>query len=129
MDLSVICGAMTAFFDFLTTETMVILVPLILVVTIRSMDGRLEDLKKSVKWLTCCILAWVTAYVGTFLVKWTIATIVTGENHFLTAMASVGERISGSVDEAIPGGNGVRDVIQQEGGAPGPEIHERIKRV
>lgn len=104
MDLSVICGAMTAFFDFLTTETMVILVPLILVVTIRSMDGRLEDLKKSVKWLTCCILAWVTAYVGTFLVKWTIATIVTGENYFLTAMASVGERISGSVDEAIPGG-------------------------
>ena len=101
---SVASGVMTAFFDFLTTETMVILMPLILVVIVRSMDGRLENLKKSLMWLIHCGVAWVLSYGCTFLVKWTMATLVTGENCFASALHSVEERVAGSVEEIIPGG-------------------------
>lgn len=37
--------------------------------------------------------------MGTFLVKWTAASLVTGENKFLLALSSAGERVSG----ALPG--------------------------
>lgn len=102
--LSVVSGVMTAFFDFLTTETMVIAVPLILVVLVRSKDGRLENLKKSLAWLISCGIAWVLSYGGTFLVKWTMATAVTGENCFASALHSVEERVAGTAEEIIPGG-------------------------
>ena len=102
--LSVASGVMTAFLDFLTTETMVILVPLILVVLVRSVDGRLENLKKSLMWLISCGIAWVLSYGGTFLVKWAMATVVTGENCFVSALHSVEERVAGSLEEIIPGG-------------------------
>lgn len=41
--LSVIGGAAAAFFDFLTAETLSILLPLLLVVIIRYSDDRLEE--------------------------------------------------------------------------------------
>lgn len=102
--LSVIGGVLTAFFDFLTTETMVLLVPLILVVTVRSMDGRLEELKKSVIWLMKCGAAWGLAYAGTFLTKWTLASLVAGKNQFLAAFSAVEERVAGTVEDVLPGG-------------------------
>lgn len=102
--LSILGGVMTAFFDFLTTETVVLLVPLILVVVVRSLDRRLAAVKESVLWLLQCGMAWLCAYGATFLAKWTLATIVTGENQFVSALHSVEERVAGSVEEAIPGG-------------------------
>lgn len=101
--LSVAGGVLTAFFDFLTTETMVILVPLILVVIVRSIDGRLKEFKESFVWLVSCGIAWATSYLSTFLVKWTLATVVTGENQFVSAWSSVEERVAGSVNENVPG--------------------------
>lgn len=102
--LSIVSGVMTAFFDFLTTETIVILVPLILVVLVRSMDGRLEPFKKSLAWLVSCGLAWVLSYGATFVTKWTLSSIVTGKNQFQVAFMSVEERIAGGVEDVIPGG-------------------------
>lgn len=102
--LSVVGGVLTAFFDFLTTETMVLLVPLILVVVVRSMDGRLEELKKSVIWMAKCGAAWVLAYAGTFVTKWTFASLAAGKNQFLAAFSAVEERVAGPVEDVIPGG-------------------------
>jgi len=102
--LSVAGGVATAFFDFLTTETIVILVPLILVVAVRGCDGRLKEWQESWKCLLGCASAWAVSYVGTFLVKWLMATLVIGENQFFVAWASVEERVAGSVDEVLPGG-------------------------
>ena len=97
--LCVISGTLTAFFDFLTTETVTVLIPLILVIAIRSREGRLESPKKVAKTLLYCCLCWALAYVGTFLVKWCAVSLVTGENHFSPAMQSAGQRIDGVVTE------------------------------
>lgn len=100
--LSVIGGCMVAFFDFLTTETVVLLLPLTLVVAVRARENRLGERKENFLWLLKNGAAFGAAYAGTFLTKWTVATIVTGENKFASALSSVGERIGGTLaDEGI----------------------------
>lgn len=95
--LSVAGGVLVAFFDFLTTETVTLLLPLILVTAVRASEKRLGEFRDAVCMLAGCITAWGAAYVGTFLVKWTAASAVTGENKFLPAVSSAGERIGGSL--------------------------------
>ena len=97
--LSLAGGVLIAFFDFLTTETAVLLVPLILVIAVRTKEKRLGDGKKSFCMLFLCGICWGFAYMGTFLVKWAAASLVTGENKFLLALSSAGERVNG----ALPG--------------------------
>ncbi len=96
--LSVISGVAIAFFDFLTCETLVILLPLMLVVAVRARENRLAPFKQSLGLLALCLAAFLAAYAGTFVAKWTMATLATGENKFLTALTSAGERVSGTAE-------------------------------
>lgn len=100
--ISVISGVMIAFFDFLTCETLTILVPLIIVFIMRKQENRLPALKDSALLTVKCGGAWLLSYAGTFLVKWTAASIVTGENKFAAALASVEERFVGGAEELSP---------------------------
>lgn len=100
--ISVISGVMIAFFDFLTCETLTILIPLLIVFIIRKQEKRLPALKDSVLLTVKCGAAWLLSYAGTFLVKWTAASIVTGENKFVTALASVEERFVGGAEQLSP---------------------------
>ena len=95
--LAVAGGVSIAFFDFLTTETVVLLLPLILVVSVRTKENRLGDWKDSIRMLVHCGICWLSAYAGTFFVKWTAASLVTGSNKFLLAFSSVEERMTGSL--------------------------------
>lgn len=95
--LSVAGGVLIAFFDFLTTETVVFLVPMLLVLGVRAKEGRLGSFKKNFRILLVCGLCWLLAYGGTFLMKWVLASLVTGENKFMIAFSSVEERIGGSL--------------------------------
>jgi len=95
--LSVISGTLTAFFDFLTTETVTILIPLILVLAIRSRERRLGSPRDVARFLLHCLLCWGLAYLGAFVVKWTAVSLATGSNHFLTALESADRRINGIV--------------------------------
>lgn len=97
MLLSAVGGVLTAFFDFLTAETVVILVPLILVVAVREAEGRLRDFRKNIHMLFRCGVFWLGAYGGSFLVKWTAASFATGEDQFRAAALSAGERFGGSL--------------------------------
>lgn len=97
--LSVISGVLTAFFDFLTTETVTVLLPLILVLSVRMMDKRLGDRKQTFRFLVECLLCWGLSYAGTFLIKWVAVSLATGENHILLALASAGRRVGGAVTE------------------------------
>lgn len=99
--LSVMTGTLTAFFDFLTTETVTILVPLILVVAIRSRQRRLGSPRRVMKLLLECLLCWALAYGGAFLAKWILVSLATGQNHFLSALASAGERVGGFVSTGM----------------------------
>ena len=100
--LSVICGTMTAFFDFLTTETLTILIPLIIIMMIRKNEGRFEGFKRELATSAKCGVSWVCAYLCTFLVKWTAASIVTGENKFTAAIFSAEVRVNGEAEELSP---------------------------
>lgn len=100
--LSVICGTMTAFFDFLTTETLTILIPLIIIMMIRKNEGRFEGFKRELVTSAKCGVSWACAYLCTFLVKWTAASIVTGENKFIAAISSAEVRVNGEAEELSP---------------------------
>lgn len=97
--LAVISGTLTAFFDFLTTETVTILFPLILVTAIRSRERRLRSPRQTMGVLAACCLCWILAYAGTFVIKWVAVSLATGQNHILDALASAGKRVNGAVDQ------------------------------
>lgn len=97
--LSVIFGAMTAFFDFLTIETLSVLLPLLLIFIIREQENRLGQLRENLLLSVKCGGCWAAAYAGTFLVKWTAATVVTGENKFEAAITSAEKRFVGTAEE------------------------------
>ncbi|MGN0650668.1 MAG: hypothetical protein ACI4KM_09555 [Oscillospiraceae bacterium] len=100
--LAVISGVMIAFFDFLTCETLTILIPLIIVFIMRKQDNRLPDLRSNLLLALKCGAAWFLSYVGAYLVKWGAASIVTGENKFAAALSSVEERMIGEAEQLDP---------------------------
>lgn len=104
--LSVTGGVLVAFFDFLTTETMTILLPLLLVAAVRAREERLGGLRDGMRWTLPCLTVWGMAYAGTFLAKWTLATLATGKNAFRLAADSVAERVGlyGGLNETLPEG-------------------------
>ncbi|MDE7434703.1 MAG: hypothetical protein K2N01_02605 [Lachnospiraceae bacterium] len=95
--LSIAGGVLTAFFDFLTTETLVLLLPLILVVAVRAAENRLGSFRENIRLIASCGLCWLLAYGGAFIMKWTAASLAAGENKFLIALSSVEERIGGGL--------------------------------
>ncbi len=97
--LSVAGGVMISFFDFLTVETVTILVPLALVFIIRTDEKRLGSFKGNFALTIKCGLCWGFCYVITYIVKWTAASIATGENKFSTAFSAAGVRLYGENGE------------------------------
>ncbi|MBR5597670.1 MAG: hypothetical protein IKW30_09730 [Lachnospiraceae bacterium] len=95
--LALISGQLIAFFDFLTTETVTILLPLILVVGLRATENRLGKRKANCRFLLAQGMAWFVAYGATIIFKWFLASIILSENKLLTAMESVQERVNGTV--------------------------------
>lgn len=93
--LSVISGCVTCFADFLTTETITILVPLLTVLVIRQKEGRFGGLKDNILFLAKNGIAWGVSYGMMFVSKWVIAAMATGENTFTLAADAVGARESG----------------------------------
>jgi len=98
-------GVAVAFFDFLTTETLPVLLPLCAVIAVRAAEKRLGELKYNILLAIKCGTAFLGAYLGTFLVKWTAASIVTGESIFASALGSAGVRFGGGVSDSAFRGN------------------------
>lgn len=96
---AVISGVMIAFFDFLTCETLTILIPLLIVFIMRKQENRLPEFKGCLSLALKCGAAWGLSYAGTFLVKWSAASLVTGENKFIKALASAEQRMVGEAEE------------------------------
>ena len=96
---SIISGVMVAFYDFLTTETVAILLPLTLVFVVRAKDDRLGKRKEDILLIFKSVFAWGISYVACFITKWIAASIVTGENKITTAIFSAKERFNGVEEE------------------------------
>lgn len=97
--LAVISGVLTAFFDFLTTETLTILIPLIAVFIVREQEKRNHKFKENLLFSVKCVLCWGISYGMTFVSKWILASLVTGENKFTTALISAEVRFGGALGE------------------------------
>ena len=84
-------GMVTNYLDFLTTETLTLLVPLLLVLWI----GR----RKIELWSFAfkAVLFWGCGYVGIWLAKWLLAAVVLGENVFPLVAGHVQERLGGDL--------------------------------
>lgn len=100
--LAAVSGTMIAFFDFLTAETLTLLIPLITVFIMRKQEGRPPSLRGSIRLIAECGAAWLLSYAGTFLIKWGAASLVTGENKFLAAITSAEVRMYGSAEQLSP---------------------------
>ncbi len=78
-----VTGMITAFLDFFTTETVTLLIPLLLSLRILHRKGSNSGtLRGKAGWLYAgkCILLWGTGYVATWTAKWGLSAIVFREN-------------------------------------------------
>ena len=97
LPLAIVGGEVIAFFDFLTTETVVILLPLILVITVRALEGRIGETKENIKFILNQGIAWGVSYGMTFVMKWILVSVIMGENRFFASLGSAKERMNGVV--------------------------------
>lgn len=95
-------GTLTAFFDFLTCETVVITLPLVLLIGVRMNDGRISSFKEELWIIVKCVAVFFVSYFGAFVLKWILATVITGENKFVMALSSAGEHITGDSFKFAP---------------------------
>ena len=108
--LAVIGGTLTAVFDFLTCETVVILLPLVLLISAKAEENRLPGFKETFKLIAICIICFGAAYAASFLAKWTLATVAVGENKF-TAAFMVAEERTGTNLEVVETANFVQSMV------------------
>lgn len=92
--LFVISGVATAYFDFLTTETICLTIPLLLILWV---EGRAAD--KKVLWRTAvkAALCWGAAFVGMWVLKWGLASLILKENVMSYVTGHVQERLGGEI--------------------------------
>ena len=102
-----ITGVVTVYFDFLTTETLTLLIPLLLILRVWSRQGREEKWVYSLKFG----IAWSAGYLGMWMMKWLTASIVLGENVMPYVTGHVAERISGTVTGYQMTGNTYIDTL------------------
>ncbi|MBQ9921613.1 MAG: hypothetical protein IJO52_05465 [Clostridia bacterium] len=93
--LSIISGVSVAFFDFLTTETVTVLLPLAVVLAVRAKEKRLGAPKDAFELTIKCGILWLAAYTGAFLIKWAAASCVAGTNVFEAAAQSAAVHLIG----------------------------------
>lgn len=89
--LFLLSGMVTNYLDFLTTETLTLLVPLLLVLWIGR--TKTEPRPFAVK----AVFAWGCGYVGMWLAKWLLAAVVLGENVLPYVANHVQERLGGDL--------------------------------
>ena len=83
-------GMITCFMDFLTTETLTLTVPLLLLVWA-------DKENKGVAFPIKAAVSWLVGYAFTWFSKWLIASLVLGENVMPYVSEHIAERIGGGV--------------------------------
>lgn len=78
--LFMITGILTCFFDFLSTEIITGMVPILLVLLIRKEDNRLNNFKDGFKFLAISAILWGIGYIAMWFAKWIIASLILNIN-------------------------------------------------
>ncbi len=95
--LFLISGMVTNFLDFLTTETLTLTVPLLLILWIQLNQHRHENRQATIGITIKAIVVWGIGYVGMWMMKWLIASIVLSENVMPYVSEHIGERLGGDL--------------------------------
>lgn len=95
--LFLITGIVTVYLDFLSTETLTLVIPLLLVLRAMEKQGgdAGEDGKPWILALKSSVL-WGIGYVGMWVSKWLLASVVLHENIMPYVQSHIGDRISGT---------------------------------
>ena len=88
-----ITGMITSYMDFLTTETLTLLIPLLLIIWIDIRNEGHADVKKILK----SVLFWSIGYIGMWLMKWGLAAVILRENVMSYITGHVRERLGGDI--------------------------------
>ncbi|MBO5082364.1 MAG: hypothetical protein J6C06_07135 [Lachnospiraceae bacterium] len=101
-------GMLTAYFDFLTTETLTFTVPFAMyyLVVKESKEQQTErkvQRKKDWFFLFKSGICWCAGYVGMFLAKWGLSAVTLGKDIFLDSASHAMERVSGDVNLTLNG--------------------------
>ena len=93
-------GIIAAYLDFLTTETVTLLIPLLLILRIR---GRQHTNMKS-DWMLAykSCFVWLAGYISMWAMKWVIASIVLKQNVMPYVTQHIEERLGGNVGLTLP---------------------------
>lgn len=94
-ELFLITGMVTVFLDFLTTETLTITVPLLFILRL-SEKKPLKESNLALFSFKCCSL-WLIGYIGMWVSKWIMASIVLKMNVMPYVTEHIEERSVGSV--------------------------------
>lgn len=95
--LMAVSGVTVCFVDFLTSETLSMTIPLLILLVLRYEDGQLETLTREGKRLGILGLIWVCSYAWMFLVKWILCAIILEPESLRDIFAHAGERFLGTV--------------------------------
>ncbi|MBQ8281431.1 MAG: hypothetical protein IJZ25_03410 [Lachnospiraceae bacterium] len=90
-------GSLTSYFDFLTTETVTLLVPLALMLIIKHRNN--PNITRSSEIVLCfkCCVAWFAGYALTWISKWGIACLVLGPDNYISPLEQVAYRMQGDL--------------------------------
>jgi hypothetical protein len=106
-----ITGMFTAYLDFLTTELITLLIPLLLILYIRKRSGRFKG-PDSVRDMIGKVILWGIGYAGTWIMKWVIAAMVLNTNTFPYVRDNIEERFGGDY-YIISGARMVTDALKR----------------
>ena len=102
-----ITGVFTSFMDFLTTETITLLVPLLLLIAVKNdhIDGD-SQFKKYAKQNLLYSVLWGIGYSGMWISKWLIASVVLNINAFQYVSEHIKHRTVGDTGISLDGYSG-----------------------
>lgn len=98
--LFLITGMITVYFDFLTAETLTLLIPLLLIFRIRSKRGVIRNTRSEMFLCLKAGILWSIGYIGMWVMKWILATLILHQNMLPFITEHIAERLDGDV---VPG--------------------------
>ena len=91
----IIIGNLTAYFDFLSTETLTFTLPLICILLLQNKNNPFSTKMDYLKTTLQTGISWLIGYGSAWISKWTITSVVLQTNAFQLALQQASTRISG----------------------------------
>ena len=88
-------GIVTAFVDFLTTETITFTMAYVLYLIVKNRHNQMRTVKEELIFLVKSGIVWLVSYGLMIALKWVLALIVLGKDAFFNALSQAALRISG----------------------------------